>query len=284
MKVHLVDGTFELFRCFHAAPRARAGDGREIGAARGLLQTFVKLLRQPDVTHVAIAFDAVVPPTAKGGTGDADLIREQTHLAADVVRALGVLLWPLIRFQVDDALATGAARFRDAPGVEQVVICSTDKDFAQCVVGRRVVVLDRIRDHVLDEDGVVAKFGVPPARIPEYFALVGDPSDGLPGLPGFGAKSTAVLLQRYASLEAIPDDAAAWDVTVRGAARLAETLRERRREAYLYRNLSVLRTDVPLPDELEHLAWRGARREKLEALAEYLGEQAVLERAPRWRE
>lgn len=284
MKVHLVDGTFELFRCFHAAPRAQAADGREVGAARGLLQTFIKLLRQPDVTHVAIAFDAVVPPTAKGGTGDGDLIREQTHLAADVVRGLGILLWPMIRFQVDDALATGAARFRDAPGVEQIVICSTDKDFAQCVVGTRVVVLDRIRDHVLDEDGVVAKFGVPPARIPEYFALVGDPSDGLPGLPGFGAKSTAAVLRRYPSLEAIPDDAAEWDVKVRGAARLADALRERRREAYLYRNLSILRTDVPLPDDLEHLEWQGARRERLEALAAYLGEQAVLERVPRWRE
>jgi 5'-3' exonuclease len=280
MKIHLVDGTFELFRCFHATPRSRAEDGREVGAAKGLLHTFVKLLRQPDVTHVAVAFDAVVPPTAKGAAGQGDPIREQTHLAADVVRALGILLWPMVRFQVDDALATAAARFRDASGVEQVVICSTDKDFAQCVIGTRVVVLDRIRDRVMDEAVVLDRFGVPPARIPEYFALVGDPSDGLPGIPGWGPKSAAAVLSRYASLEDVPDDPADWDVEVRGAARLAQALAARRREAYLYRNLSVLRTDVPLPDDVEHLAWRGVDREALEALVTLLDERAILERIP----
>lgn len=283
MKIHLVDGTFELFRCFHATPRATAEDGREIGAARGLLQTFVSLLRQPDVTHVAIAFDQVVPPQRNPRPG-ADPVREQTSLAADICRALGILIWPMIRFQADDALATAAARFKHAPGVEQIVVCSNDKDFAQLVDGERVVVWDRIRRQVLDEPGVRAKFGVPPARIPELFALIGDPSDGLPGLPGWGPKSAATVLGCYASLEEIPEDATQWRVRVRGAQRLAATLRERRREAYLYRDLSVLRTDVPLPDEIEHLAWQGARFAALQALAAYLGEERVMAKVPRWRQ
>lgn len=280
MKVHLVDGTFELFRCFHATPRTRAEDGREVGAARGVLQTLVARLRQPDVTHVAFAMDEVVPPPPREGATDGELIRAQTGLVADVVRALKILLWPLVRFQVDDALATAAARFKDAPGVDQVVICSTDKDFAQCVEGERVVVLDRIRKRTLDEAGVLEKFGVGPELIPAWFALVGDPSDGLPGIPGWGPKSAAAVLQRYRTLEAVPDDPEAWDVPVRGAARLARNLAERRREAYLYRNLSVLRTDVPLPDDLEHLEWRGADRPALEALTHYLGEPGVLGRVP----
>ncbi|MHC4960262.1 MAG: 5'-3' exonuclease [Planctomycetota bacterium] len=282
MKVHLVDGTFELFRCFHATPRGKDADGHEVGAGRGLLQTFVSLLRQPDVTHVAVAFDLVAPPSRKP-VDDGDLIRAQTALAADVVRALGILVWPMVRYQADEALATGAARYKRHPDVAQVVICSTDKDFAQCIEGERVVLLDRIRKTVMDEAGVIERFGVPPARIPEYFALVGDPSDGLPGLPGWGAKSAAAVLGRYPSIEAIPDDPAAWDLKVRGAARLASALAERRREAYLYRGLSVRRTDVPLPDELEHLEWRGADRAAVEALTDRIGEKQVIERIPRWR-
>jgi 5'-3' exonuclease len=282
MKVHLVDGTFELFRCFHATPRGKDAEGHEVGAGCGLLQTFVSLLRQPDVTHVAVAFDLVAPPARKP-VDDGDLIRAQTALAADVVRALGVVVWPMVRYQADEALATGAARYKTHPDVDQVVICSTDKDFAQCVEGTRVVLLDRIRKTVLDEAGVLQRFGVPPARIPEYFALVGDPSDGLPGLPGWGAKSAAAVLQRYASLEEIPDDPNDWEVKVRGAARLAEVLAARRREAYLYRGLSVRRIDVPLPDELEHLEWHGADRAAIDALTGRIGERQVIERIPRWR-
>jgi len=282
VKVHLVDGTFELFRCFHATPHAQAADGREIAACKGLMYTLVKLLRQPDVTHVGIAFDAVVPPTPGTKVAAADIIRDQTWMAADVVRALGILIWPMVRFSVDDALATAAARFKLDSGVDQIVICSTDNDFAQCVDGERVVVLDRIRDRVLDEAGVGEKFGVRPAQIPEYLALVGDPSDGLPGIPGWGAKSAASVLARYPTIEDIPDDESEWSVSVRGAARLAASLRERRREAYLFRNLSILRTDVPLPDAVEDLEWRGADRTAVTELAGYLGEPGIAERVPAW--
>lgn len=284
MKVFLVDGTFELFRCFHGAPRARDGEGREVGAAIGLLHTLLSLVRKSGGTHFAVAFDSIVDDR-RGGTDDGSLLRAQFPLAADVVRALGILIWPMSRFQADDALATGAQRFRPAAGngVEQVVICSNDNDFAQCVVGDKVVLLDRIRKRTLDEAGVVAKFGVGPGLIPGYLALVGDVSDGIPGVPGWGPKSTAVVLNEYRELEAIPGDVRDWTVPVRGAEGLARSLEERRQEAYLYRNLSVLRTDVPLPDELEHLEWRGARREALERIARRLGQEALLEKVPRWQ-
>ena len=283
MKVHIVDGTFELFRCFHGAPRATAADGRGVGAGRALIQTFVSLLRQPDVSHVAVAFDRVMPPS-RDPAAAVDPLREQTSLAADVVRALGIVVWPMVRYSADDAIATAAARFKATPGVEQVVICSADHDFAQCVEGERVVLLDRIRKRVLDESGVVERFGVPPPLIPELFGLMGDKSDGLPGVPGWGPKSAAAVLRAHRSIEAIPDDPDEWRADVRGARRLAESLRERRREAYLYRNLSVLRTDVPLPDEVEHLEWRGADRDAMLRLVDYVGEREVLERIPRWRQ
>lgn len=282
MRVYLVDGTFEIFRCFHGAPRARAG-GREVGAVRGLLQTLAALLRTEGLTHVAVAFDSVVANTRGLDPNSNDaLLRSQYPLAADAVRALGIALWPMSRFQADDALATGAARYKQASGVEQVVICSNDKDFAQCVEGERVVLRDRIRKLTTDEAGVLERFGVPPRSIPAYFALVGDPSDGLPGIPGWGARSAAAVLSRYPDIEQIPPQADAWEVSVRGAARLAANLRERYREALLYRNLSILRTDVPLVDELEHVAWRGARRPALEALTALIQDDSVLAGIPRW--
>lgn len=253
-----------------------------MGAIRALLQTLTALLRGPDVSHVAVAFDALAPPRTSDGSPGA-LIRAQYLLGLDAVRALGIVVWPLVRFQADDALASGALRFRDAPEVEQVVICTTDKDLAQCVVGQRVVVLDRIRKRVLDEQGVEEKFGVPPSLIPEYLGLVGDVADGLQGVPGWGAKSAAAVLRRYGSIEAIPDDDADWEVEVRGAAKLAANLRERRREAELYRNLCVLRTDVPLPHSLEDLAWRGANREALDRVARAIADDSVVARVPGWR-
>ena len=283
MKVHLVDGTFELFRCFHGAPRAKAADGREVGAGRAMLQTLTSLLRQPDTSHVAVAFDRVVPASRDPAAAGSPL-REQTALCADIVRALGMVVWPMVRYQADDAIATAAARFKSAPGVEQVVICSTDNDFAQCVEGERVVRLDRIRKRVLDEAGVVERFGVPPALIPELFGLMGDASDGLPGIPGWGPKSAAEVLRAYGRIEEIPDDPELWRVKLRGARRLAESLSERRREALLYRNLSILRTDVPLPDELCHLEWRGADRRAVNDIVDYIDEREILERIPRWRE
>jgi 5'-3' exonuclease len=291
MKVHLVDGTFELFRAFFGAPPARDRHGRPVGAVRGLLATLLSLLREPDLTHVACAFDHVIESFRnrlfagyKTGEGiDPDLLA-QFDPAERAAAALGIVVWPMVEFETDDALATAADRLRDAPGVEQVVICSPDKDLSQCVVGRRVICRDRQRGAERDEAGVLARFGVPPASIPDWLALVGDSADGIPGIPGWGEKSASAVLARFGRLEAIPDSASAWGVTVRGRDRLAEALRTRREEAGLYRRLATLRTDVPLAEGLADLEWRGARRGDLEALCREIGATDLLPRVPCWRE
>lgn len=280
MNIHLVDGTFELFRCFHGAPRAQH-DGREVGAARAFLATIVSLLRQPDVSHVAIAFDSVVAPPGKGTSSEA-LIGAQAPLAAAITRALGLTVWPTGRYQADEMLATAAARFAADDGVDQVVICANDNDFDQCVIGERVVVLDRIRKVLTDEAAVRARWGVAPVQIPELFALVGDRSDGLPGVPGWGVRSAAALLGEYCTVEAIPLDAAAWTVKVRGAERLAAALREHHAEALLCRDLSRLRTDLPLRSTVADLRWDGAHRDRMETVIHRLGDDTAVERIPRW--
>ena len=251
MKVHLVDGTYELFRSHFGAPPRQDADGREVGATVGLLRSLWLLLSTPGVTHVACAFDHVVESFRnelyagyKTSAGvDPDLLA-QFELAERAVRALGVVVWPMVELEADDALATAAARFRDLPEVEQVVLCSPDKDLAQAVVGDRVVAWDRRRDVVLDEAGVTAKFGVPPASIADWLALVGDSADGFPGLPGWGAKSAAAVLARFGHLEAIPDDPAEFGLPAARAARLAESLRAGRDDALLYLRLATLRLDV----------------------------------------
>ena len=291
MKVHLVDGTYELFRTYFGAPPARDAVGRPVGAIRGLLATLLALLREPGVTHVACAFDHVIESFRnrlfdgyKTGEGiDADLLA-QFHPAERAAASLGIVIWPMVEFEADDALATGAARFRDAPGVEQVVVCSPDKDLSQCVVGSRVVCRDRRRGTDRDEAGVALKFGVPPASMPDWLALVGDSADGIPGIPGWGEKSAGAVLARYGHLETIPDDPRGWDVAVRGRDRLASSLRERREDAVLYRRLATLRTDVPLAEGLLDLEWRGARRGDLEALCHEIGAGGLLPRVPRWRD
>jgi 5'-3' exonuclease len=273
MKVHLVDGTFELFRAFYGAPPAHDSAGRPVGAIRGLLATLVSLLRETGVTHVACAFDHVIESFRndlfagyKTGEGiDADLL-DQFHPAERAVAALGVVVWPMVEFEADDALATAAFRLRDAPGVEQVVICSPDKDLSQCVVGSQVICRDRLRGTDRDEAGVVARFGVSPASIPDWLALVGDTADGL---------------ARYGTIEQVPDDAATWELAVRGRDRLAASLRERREEAALYRRLATLRTDVPLAEGLADLEWRSARHPELEALCREIGFDDLLARVPR---
>jgi 5'-3' exonuclease len=289
MKVHLVDGTFELFRAFFGAPPAHDAAGRPVGAIRGLLATHVALLREPEVTHVACAFDHVIESFRnelfagyKTGEGiDADLLA-QFHPAERAVAALGVVVWPMVEFEADDALATAAFRLKDAPGVEQVVICSPDKDLSQCVVGTQVICRDRLRRTDRDEAGVVARFGVPPISIPDWLALVGDDADGFPGIPGWGEKSAAAVLARYGTIDRVPDDAATWDLAVRSRERLAAALCERREEAALYRRLATLRTDVPLQEGLADLEWRGARRAELEALCREIGFEDLLARVPRW--
>jgi 5'-3' exonuclease len=289
MRLHLVDGTYELFRAYFGAPRAVGANEREVGATRGLLRSLAALVREDGVTHVACAFDHVIESfrnrlfegykTAEGVPED---LLAQFPLAERAAEALGFVVWPMVEFEADDALATAAARWSDAPEVEQVVICSPDKDMAQCVRGSRVVCLDRMRRRVLDEAGVVAKFGVAPASIPDYLALVGDSADGIPGVPRWGARSAAALLARYGRWDAIPEDEAGWDVNVRGAQALAESLRSHRGEAELYRVLATLRTDVPLAATIEDLEWRGARRAALAGLCREIDDDAFLDRVPTW--
>jgi len=285
VKVHLVDGTYELFRAYFGAPPARSPGGSEVGATRGLMRSLLSLLREDGVSHVAVAFDHVIESFRNGlfdgyktGEGLPADLTSQFPLAEQAAAALGLVVWPMVEFEDDDAMAAGAARWADAEGVEQVVLCTPDKDMAQCVRGSRVVCRDRLRRKTLDEDGVVAKFGVPPASIPDWLALVGDDADGIPGIPRWGARSAATVLARYGRIEAIPDDAARWDVAVRGAPALAESLRERRGEAALYRVLATLRTDVPLAEDLEALRWRGP----VPALASFcaeIGEEELPARA-----
>jgi 5'-3' exonuclease len=291
MKIHLVDGTYELFRSFFGAPPSTAPDGREVGATKGILQSLWALLRADGVTHVAAAFDQVIESFRnelyagyKTGEGIDPLLWAQFPLAERASHALGIVTWPMVEFEADDALATAAARWADADGVEQVVICSPDKDLAQCVRGDRVVCFDRRQQKLLDHMGVVTKFGVPPSSIPDYLALVGDTSDGYPGVAKWGAKSAAALLARYERVEDIPADSGHWDVTVRGGPSLAGSLRASREDALLFKRLATLRTDAPLPETLDDLRWRGARREELTALCAEIGETDLPTRIRLWRE
>jgi 5'-3' exonuclease len=291
VKVHLVDATYELFRAHFGAPPATAPDGREVGATRGLLRSLLALLATPGVTHVACAFDHVIESFRnelydgyKTSDGVPAELLAQFPLAERAVGALGVVVWPMVEFEADDALATAAARWADDPEVEQVVICTPDKDLAQCVRGSRVVMLDRRRQIVLDEAAVQTKFGVLPASIPDWLALVGDDADGYPGLPRWGRQSAAAVLAHYRKLEEIPDYEKAWAVAVRGAAALGQSLRAGRDDALLYRRLARLRTDVPLTETLDDLRWQGSRRGELEAVCAVLGETELAERMPLWRD
>jgi len=284
MKIHLVDGTYELFRSYFGAPPKRAPDGREVGATVGLLRSLYALVSTPGVTHVACAFDHVIEsfrndlfPGYKTSEGVAADLLDQFPLAERAVSALGVVVWPMVEFEADDALATGAARFHDQPDVEQVVICSPDKDLAQSVSGASVVCWDRRRDVVLDEEGVVAKFGVRPCSIPDWLALVGDAADGYPGIAGWGAKSASAVLARFERLESIPEDARLLGLPLGRASRLLESLAAHCEEALLYRRLACLRDDVPLREGIDDLEWRGARAE-LEAVCRELGDEGFLKR------
>jgi 5'-3' exonuclease len=288
MHVHLVDGTFELFRAYYGSPPSTDANGKEVGAVRGLARSMLALLGERDVTHVAIAFDHVIEsfrndlyPGYKTGDGIDPALYSQFGPAEDACRALGLVVWPMIEFECDDALATAAARFAELKSVNRVVVCSPDKDLAQCVRGERVVCFDRMRRKRLDERGVVEKFGVTPKSIPDWLALVGDSADGYPGIPRWGAKSAAAVLGAYEKLEAIPADAAAWDVDVRGASALAASLAQNRTDAFLFRQLATLRVDVPLAESLDDLSWRGPDKAALGALAQLWGDDAIVERAMR---
>lgn len=283
MKLYLVDGTFELFRAFYSAPSRRSPEGQEIGATLGILRSYSSLLGAPGVTHVAVAYDHVIEsfrnqlfPGYKTGEGIDPALWSQAGLVEEAASAMGLVMWPMVEFEADDAMATAAYRWRDA--VEQVVLCSPDKDLAQCLTSDDVVAWDRIRDRFLDRAGVPQKFGVTPESIPDYLALVGDTADGIPGIPRWGAKSAGALLSHYGHLEAIPAHASQWAVKVRGADALAESLRLHVEQAQLYRTLATLRFDVPLAETLDDLAFRGVDGPALTLLCVKLGEPELAER------
>jgi 5'-3' exonuclease len=289
MNIHLVDGTYELFRNFYGAPTRKAPDGREVGATLGLLRSLLMLVTSQGATHVGCAFDHVIEsfrndlfPGYKTGAGvDPDLLAQFT-LAEEAVSAFGITVWPMVEFEADDAIGSAAAKFKPDKRVEQIIVCSPDKDLAQLVEKKRIVCWDRKRDILLDEQAVIEKYGVRPESIPDWLALVGDSADGFPGLSGWGAKSASSLLARYGHLEAIPADPAQWEMPAGRAARLAESLTKGRQEALLYRRLATLRTDAPIPEKLEDLEWQGACAE-LHDLAHSLGDDKLPARIQRWK-
>lgn len=285
MRLHLVDGTFELFRAhFSPGPDRRDPEGRDVKGSVGVVRSLLALLEDEDerVTHCGVAFDNPIESfrndmfaTYKDSSGVEESLLAQFDRVEEGVRALGVTVWSMDRYEADDALATAAVTFVDE--VDQVRILTPDKDLAQVVAGDRIVQVDRMRDREFDEGGVVERLGVAPTSVPDYLALVGDTADGIPGLPGFGAKTAATLLQAFGRLEDLPDDPARWEV--RGAPRLAATFAERRQDALLYRDLATLRTDVPLGRALGDLAYAGPDADALAAWAATVGSESLAERA-----
>jgi 5'-3' exonuclease len=278
VQVHLFDGTYELFRAWFGAP-PQQHEGREVAATRTFLRSLATLLRSGKVTHGGVAFDHVIESFRndlfagyKTGEGLDERLVAQFPLVERAAAALGLTVWPMVEFEADDAIATAAARAAADSRVEQVRICAVDKDMCQCVIGTRVVEWDRWKDVTIDEAGVGAKFGVVPASIPDLLALVGDTADGIPGLDGWGKSSAAKVLSVFGHIQDIPDDAAAWKgVTVRGADKLAASLREHREEAMLYQKLATLRTDCPITCDVDALAWRGPDPDALAALCGEIG-------------
>ena len=292
MKLHLVDATFELFRAYYSRPPRRAPDGRPVNAVQGLVDSMLSLLREPDVTHIGAATDHVIEswrndlyPGYKSSAGvDPDLLA-QFGDAEHALEALGIPVWAMVEDEADDAIAAAVARFADDERIEQVIICSVDKDLGQLVRGDRIVLRDRMRKVTYDEDGIAEKFGVGPTSIPDYLALVGDSSDGFPGLPGWGAKSAAAVLSKFGHLDAIPDSPLDWELDIRNASRLAATLEQHRADAILFRRLATLNADARIEDvtgSLDELEWHGVPRSRFVALCDELGFDTVRERVHRW--
>jgi 5'-3' exonuclease len=289
MKIHLVDGTYELFRSHFGAPPKKAPNGQEVGATLGMVRSLLMMLTSPGVTHVAVAFDHVIESFRndlyagyKTGEGvDPDLLA-QFPLAEEAVSALGAVVWSMVEFEADDAIATATARFKKNKSVEQVVICSVDKDLTQMVEGQRVVCWDRRREIILDEKGVIEKFGVKPESIPDYLALVGDSADGYPGIQGWGAKSTSTVLAKYKHIESIPKDPKKLPLGLGRSTTLVENLQQNYKDALLFRELSTLREDVPLKEKLNDLKWQGAYP-RLKKLCEEFGDSRIPERVTLWR-
>jgi 5'-3' exonuclease len=284
VEIHLVDGTYELYRHHFGMPSSTDQDGREVGAIVGVLGSVLGMIRD-GATHIGVATDHVIESFRnemysgyKTGDGIEPALWAQFHPLEDALQAMGVVVWPMVESEADDGLASAASLAAADPRVSRVLICTPDKDLAQCVVDDRVVQVDRRRRETRNAEGVTAKFGVGPASIPDYLALVGDSADGYPGIPGWGAKSAAAVLGHYHHLEAIPDRAADWSVAVRGAARLAEGLAARREEAALFRRLATLRTDLPLFQSTDELRWLGPAH-RFESLARHLGSPKLFEQA-----
>ena len=284
MEVYLLDGTYELFRHYFGAPPHRDADGNEAGAVVGVAGSVLRML-EDGVTHLGVATDHVIEsfrndiwPGYKTGEGIEPALRRQFEPLEEALSALGLRVWAMVELEADDALASAALRASEDPDVDRVVIATPDKDLGQSVRGCYVVQLDRRSGTIRDAAGVKERFGVPPESIPDYLALVGDSADGFPGLPGWGAKSAATVLARYGHLEAIPADAAAWDVTLRSAPKLAATLAERQADALLFRDLATLRTSAAVFDSVDELRWTGPRPE-FEDVARRLRSPALLARA-----
>jgi 5'-3' exonuclease len=261
--IHLIDGTYELFRHYHALPSAKDAEGHEVAAVRGVIASVLRMVSD-GATHLAVATDHVIESFRnrlwagyKTSAGVPRDLLEQFPLLEEALTALGVVVWPMIELEADDALASGAAAAADDPRVSRVIICTPDKDLAQCVRGARVVQLNRRTRTIRDEAGVLAKFGVPPASIPDFLALVGDAADGYPGLPGWGEKSASAVLARYGHLENIPDDWREWKVNAANPSAIARTLAAQRDRAFLFRTLATLRSDARLFDSVDDLQWTG---------------------------
>jgi 5'-3' exonuclease len=263
MDVYLVDGTYELFRHFFAVPAAKDANGQEVGAVRGVLTSVVSMLER-GATHIGVATDHVVEsfrndlyPGYKTAEGVPPELLSQFPILEEALEAMGVLVWPMVYYEADDALASAAAKAAQDERVRQVLICTPDKDLGQCVVGTRVVQLDRRQNIVRDEAGVITKFGVTPQSIPDYLAVVGDSADGFPGVAGWGAKAAALVLSQYSHLELVPKDWRLWHASIRKARLLSESLFSAWNDALLFRTLATLRTDVPVFDTIEDLRWKG---------------------------
>jgi 5'-3' exonuclease len=265
MDVHLIDGTYELFRHFFAVPPAADVNGQEIGAVRGVLHSVLSMIER-GATHIGVATDHVVEsfrnelyPGYKTSEGVPPELLSQFPILEEALEAMGVVVWPMVYFEADDALAAAAAKSARDDRVRQVIICTPDKDLSQCVVGTRVVQLDRRHNVIRDESGVEAKFGVMPESIPDYLAVVGDSADGFPGVPGWGQKSAALVLSQYPHLEDIPKDFRAWPSSIRSAQRLSVSLFSSWTDALLFRTLATLQVDVPVFDAVDDLRWNGPR-------------------------
>jgi 5'-3' exonuclease len=293
VELHLVDATYELFRAHHAPrPPVRGRDGVVLSGVDGLVAQLLWMLREDGVTHIACATDRVIRsfrndlyPGYKTEAGVPPELLAQFPIAEAAIEALGIVLWPMVELEADDAIATAARRWADHATVDRVVICSPDKDLAQCVRDQRVVLWDRRRRIVYDDAGVRAKWGVPPSAVADRLALVGDAADGYPGLPGWGERSAAAVLARFGSIDAIPADPAVWGLPdLRNAAGLAGTLATRRTELELYRTLARLRADAPLPEASpDELRWEGAPRAQWEAFCDAWGLDRLRSRPHRWQ-